>query len=300
MPRSQPKIDPDALMDPDQFQPQAPARSPRVAEYAEEAARLSRAVLEQWSPQRVRYGPHQNQMLDIFSGDGKSGLRPALVFFHGGAWSAGYLWWSSFMAPGIEKIGGILVTPTYRLGPEYRFPTPLEDVAQAIAWVWNNAGDIGVDRQRIFVGGHSAGGHLSTLATLKPGTLSREGAPDDLVKGCFALSSSFNLHYPNPAPGSGEERTYKTLLARAEDDRIASPIEYLSRDCPPMHMACGAGDFERIIRTNHEMADALAARNIEASLEIWENMDHFDTHLALADPRHHWYQEIGAAFARNT
>ena len=67
-----------------------------------------------------------------------------------------------------------------------------------------------------------------------------------------------------------------------------------------MHMACGARDFERIIRTNHEMADALAARNIEASLEIWENMDHFDTHLALADPRHHWYQEIGAAFARNT
>jgi acetyl esterase/lipase len=61
------------------------------------------------------------------------------VFLHGGAWSSGYPWWTSFMAPGVRAAGGVLVAPTHRLGPEHRFPAQMHDAAAAIAWVWTNA-----------------------------------------------------------------------------------------------------------------------------------------------------------------
>ena len=63
--------------------------------------------------------------------------------------------------PGSVRRGGILVAPTYRLAPKQKFPRQLEDVAAAIAWVFRNAAQFGIDRDRLVIGGHSAGGHLA-------------------------------------------------------------------------------------------------------------------------------------------
>jgi acetyl esterase/lipase len=280
------------LMDPAAFPEQPPPASPRVAEYIAEASAASREVIRVWTPRRFSYGPHPRHKLDVFEVDCSAGLRPALVFFHGGAWCRGYPWWSSFMAPGVRDAGGVLVAPTYRLGPETRYPAQLYDVAAAIAWVWANAHKIGIDRNRITVGGHSAGGHLSSLAALHPDALGGAGASGCIAKACFPVSASFNLHHPDAQPGSGEERVYKTLLARPEDAPAASPINHLAKGAPPFHIVCGGNDFDRIKRTSREMADAVKGRRLGVSLEEWAGADHFDTHLALKDPRHRWYDSL--------
>lgn len=285
------------LMDPAAFPAQPPPASPRVAEYIAEASAASRDAVRRWPPQRCSYGPSVSHKLDVFEADRGTGLRPALVFFHGGAWTSGYLWWSSFMVPGVREAGGVLVAGTYRLGPEHRFPAQLHDVAAAIAWVWASAGRIGVDRDRIFVGGHSAGGHLSALAALHADALGGAGASGSIVKGCFPVSASFNLHYPDAQPGSGEERVYKTLLAYPQDAHGASPVNHLDRGAPPFHIVCGESDFDRVRRTSREMADAMQRRRLAVRLDEWTGADHFDTHLALKDPRHRWYESLQEAFA---
>jgi acetyl esterase/lipase len=285
------------LMDPAAFPAQPPPGSPRAAQYIADASAASHEALRVWPPRRFSYGPHVSHKLDVFEADRSTGLRPALVFFHGGAWCSGYPWWSSFMAPGVHDAGGVLVTPTYRLGPEHRYPAQLYDVAAAIAWVWANAHKIGIDRHRIVVGGHSAGGHLSALATLHPDALGGAGPSGSIVKACFAVSASFNVHYPDPQPGSGDERVYTNLLARPEDDRAASPVNHLAKGAPPFHIVCGENDFDRIKRTSREMAAAMESRRQHVRLEEWVGADHFDTHLALKDPRHRWYDKLREAFA---
>jgi arylformamidase len=124
--------------------------------------------------------------------------------------------------------------------------------------------------------------------------------PQGTVKACMPLSCSFNLHYPDAAPGSGEERVYKFLLKEAADDHAASPINYLSGPIPPFHIVHGGNDFERIIRTSREMVAAVGRRNRPVSLEEWSGLDHFDTHLALRDPRHPWYAKLRDIFAAIT
>lgn len=286
------------FMNPADFPPQQPPANQRVADYMADASEASGAVIGDEPPRRVAYGPHPSQILDIFAGPSGNGRHPCLIFFHGGAWIAGYPWWSSYMAPGVRRAGGVLVTPTYRLAPENKFPCQLEDVATAIAWVWKNADAIGVDPGRIVIGGHSAGGHLAALACLHPRALRDAGIPAEAVKACMVLSASFNLHYPDAAPGSGEERVYKFLLARASDDHAASPINHLSHaPTPPFHIVHGENDFERITRTSRDMAAAMQRKRRTVEIEEWRGLDHFDTHLALRNPDHHWYAKLKDIFS---
>lgn len=280
------------LMDATRFPEQAPAANPRVAQYDHDASAASAKVLMQHRPARYAYGPHPSQCLDVFSGPDGSGPRPALIFFHGGAWIAGYPWWSSFMAAGTESVGVTLVTPSYRLAPEHRFPAQLHDVTAAIEWVWRHATTLGIDPHRIAIGGHSAGGHLATLACLHPDALPCSAVPSDAIRACMPLSCSFNLHYPDAAPGSGEERVYKFLLSDPQDDLAASPITHAANPLPPLHVVVGAEDFPRIRRTTAEMVARLQAAGRQVSTEDWSGNDHFDTHLALRDPAHPWFARL--------
>jgi arylformamidase len=285
------------FMDPAAFLAQSPPASPRVAEYIAQVNAASLDVISRTPPQRWSYGPSVSHKLDVFGAKAGAGPRPALVFFHGGVWSCGYLWWTSFMAPGVREAGGVLVAPTYRLAPAHRFPAQLHDVAAAVAWVWTNADRIGVDRSRIVVGGHCAGGHLSALATLHADALGGAGASGRIVRACLPVSTSFNLHYPDAAPGSVEARVYNTLLARREDDRAASPTNHLDRGAPPFQIVYGEKDYAWVVRTSQEMAEAMRRRRFSIRADEWAGADHFETHLALKDPHHPWYERLEEAFA---
>lgn len=61
--------------------------------------------------------------------------------------------------------GYALVSVNYRLTPQAVFPAHAEDVAAAVAWVYAHAGEHGIDRNRLFLMGHSAGAHLVALVS---------------------------------------------------------------------------------------------------------------------------------------
>lgn len=99
---------------------------------------------------------------------GVSGPRPLLVFFHGGGFVLGDL--DTHDAPcrlfcNRAKINVLSID--YRLAPEYKAPFAAEDCFAAYKWAVENADSLGVDRERIAVGGDSAGGNLSAVTCLK-------------------------------------------------------------------------------------------------------------------------------------
>ena len=273
----------------------APAAAPALAEGAEQYVQC----IERWgnespiaSSHEIEYGPHANQKLDVYFPPGRRCLLPILVFFHGGAWIGGSRSWLRFMAPAVTSLPAIFVAGTYRLAPTFRWPDQYEDVCDAIAAVQARAASFEGDASRIVVGGHSAGGHLASLAVLK-----REIAP---VRACFPISSSFNLQYGEVASDSAENRVHKYLLKRRQQDFGASPINFISGNRTQFHLAWGAKDFERISRSGAEMAQALARDSAPVSFHVAPDAGHFDMHMRLRDPAREWYSTLRTALAGET
>jgi acetyl esterase len=137
------------------------------------------------------YGTHERQRLDVFVPSHKPAKAPIVVYFHGG----GYVGGERSPMPGLiydnvptffARHGMIGVNATYRLAPEYRWPSGGADVGQAIDWLRANAHRFGGARERIVLIGQSAGGtHVATW-TFIPGV---HGAEGPRIAGSVLLSA---------------------------------------------------------------------------------------------------------------
>ena len=120
----------------------------------------------------IRYGPADRNLLDIFTADGASGMRPVLIFVHGGGFVGGNK--STPGSPFYDNVplwaarnGLVGVNITYRLAPQAPWPAGAEDVGLAVRWVVDNIARFGGDPSRIFLFGHSAGAtHAGSYAAM--------------------------------------------------------------------------------------------------------------------------------------
>lgn len=131
--------------------------------------------------------------LDIFRQKAASPKAPVFVFIHGGSWRNGDR--SQYPALGnrFAKAGAIVVIPSYRLAPAHLHPAQAEDAAAALAWTVKNIAQYGGDPQRIYLGGHSAGGHLVALIALDPRYLAKHELEPSLLKGVIAMSGVYDV-----------------------------------------------------------------------------------------------------------
>ncbi|GAA2431617.1 alpha/beta hydrolase [Streptomyces glaucus] len=94
--------------------------------------------------------------------------RGAVVWLHGGGFVMGDLDtehpWAARLA---ASSGAVVISVGYRLAPEHRFPAALDDAYAVLTWAAEHAAGIGVDPERIAVGGHSAGGGLAAAVALR-------------------------------------------------------------------------------------------------------------------------------------
>ncbi|WP_088035022.1 alpha/beta hydrolase [Evansella clarkii] len=102
----------------------------------------------------------------IYTPEGE-GPFPALVYYHGGGWVIGDL--DTVDVPCrllTNQANCVVVSVDYRMAPEHKFPVPLNDSYAAAKWVVENAASINADKDRVAVGGDSAGGNLAAAVSL--------------------------------------------------------------------------------------------------------------------------------------
>src|ERR1700730_7710379 len=88
-----------------------------------------------------------------------------LAYFHAGGWACGSVSSLYPLCRSLANAGGcIVVSVDYRMAPEHTFPAAIDDAVAATRWVAENAQQLGIDPQRLAVGGDSAGGKLAAAA----------------------------------------------------------------------------------------------------------------------------------------
>ncbi|HEX2889490.1 alpha/beta hydrolase [Vineibacter terrae] len=265
-----------------------PLLNPGAAEYAARCMAATRLVQKNTKVLvDCRYGSDYWQKLDVYlpAAAGASSL-PCLVFFHGGAWINGTKEWMGFMAPPILSAPAIFVAANYRLAPAVKHPALVEDCLDALAWVRARLAQWGGDPDRLFVGGHSAGGHLAALAVLDRARAQAHGLPAQAVRGCLAVSAPFDLRGARATAAS--QKAYEALLATPQDAASASPIAFVDDQAPPFFIAWGDGDFPALMNQAPAMAEALRSHGrVVRTLQI-AGADHFRANEVCADPHGDW------------
>lgn len=246
--------------------------------------------VQRCSERDVPYGPDRQQTYDVFYPQNAERV-PVVIFWHGGGWTNGYKEWSWFMAEHVNRLGAALVLPGYRLAPEHRMPAAFDDCLRLLRSLAASPSFSG-DMRNVYLGGHSAGGHLAALTALRFGRDGAAGCSDIVIRGCAPISGIMDLSHPEPAPESLEARVYDMVLRQADDDVIFSPVCWTAGNRVPFVLTYGGNDSPRVVRSNCRLAALLACQSAPVTRRVENGRDHFDTHLMLRDPHSPWYHAL--------
>jgi len=112
-------------------------------------------------------GPGSDVPVRIYASE-HGGMRPALVYFHGGGFVFGNLDTHDAVCRALAKeSGAVVISVDYRRSPEHKFPAALEDSHAVVVWLAANSQRLGIDARRISVSGDSAGGNLAAVIAMR-------------------------------------------------------------------------------------------------------------------------------------
>ena len=253
-----------------------PSWAPNMQEVLQRRAGASDAVRARLgAPRRMAYGPSEIERLDVYPTSRPH--APIMIFLHGGAWRGGDARSQAFAAETFVRAGAHWVVPDFATVMEVGLDGMVAQVRQAVAWVARHATTFGGDPARIYVGGHSSGGHLAGNV-LVTDWVKDFGLPADLVKGGLCTSGMYDL-------------TAVRLSARSFyvkfDDRIEhelSPLRHLDRLTAPVVVAYASNDSPEFQRQSREFAAALERIGRLRRLIVGEGLNHFELPETLARP----------------
>ena len=137
------------------------------------------------------YGEQPGETIDLFPA--RKGDGSCLMFIHGGYWRSLDKKDFSFLAPALVDAGVSLAVVNYDLCPRVSMEEIVRQMLRASRWLWLNAEEYGMDQDRLYVAGHSAGGHLTAMLMCAVWPAFDAALPKDLWKGGLAISGVYDL-----------------------------------------------------------------------------------------------------------
>jgi acetyl esterase/lipase len=201
--------------------------------------------------------------LDLYLPKGAKNFR-VLLFVHGGAWHSGDRSHYGAIGDRFARAGIGVAIPSYRLMPQNPHPAQIEDAAAAFSWVQRNIGQFGGDPSRIYVAGHSAGGHLVSLLALDPRWLKKYDLTPAAIRGVVTLSGVYDVD----------------AMAQFKD-RHASPMEFIHPHMPPFLISYCQWDYFGLPKQARDFATAVKKDFGDAKLIYVPAESHISEVIAL-------------------
>ncbi|HEY4136262.1 MAG TPA: alpha/beta hydrolase [Alphaproteobacteria bacterium] len=220
----------------------------------------------------ISYGDSPDETLDVFPAAQAGG--PTMVFLHGGAWKNGTKEGSRWVAEVFVPRGVNVVVVNFSLAPQVSLGEQVRQAAAAVTWTYNHARDYGGDPERVFVTGHSSGGHLAGVMAVN------EWTPPGLVKGVGAFSGMFDL-----APVRLSWRNSYLDLTPEETLRL-SAIRHIPSAAPglPLIVGYGTGELDEFQRQSHDFVLAWRAQGRVCEEQVFPGANHFDVQEQFSLP----------------
>jgi len=247
----------------DEFTARARAESKRVRESFAGRGRFDLA-----------YGPEPKQKLDVYPAASPS--APAAVWFHGGRWQMNSKDDSNRAVETFTRAGVTLVAAGFRQAPDNRMDVIIDDARKAVAWVYNNAASIGVDRNRLYIVGHSSGGHMAGMMVTTDWT--KLGLPRDAVKGGLCGSGMYDLE---PV-----RLTFRNEALKLDEEAAArnSPIKHIPVPGCPIVVTVGQLESDEFRRQSREFADAWRKAGNQVQFIEVPRLHHFSLSADFNNP----------------
>jgi len=194
---------------------------------------------------------------------------PLLVWFHGGGLQGGSktnsLTAKLAMRFALKGVG--VVVPEYRFSPKATFPAYVEDAAKSVQWAVGHAAELGA-ATNVFVGGHSAGGYLTSLLAMDMRYFTAVGVDTNNIAGYIPMSGQTMTHFTVAL-----ERGLGENVITADD---AAPIRHLTSATPPILLLIGDKDWPARLQENQYFLAALqqVGHNPNVRLIVAEDRNH--------------------------
>ncbi len=199
--------------------------------------------------------------LDLYLPKGKTNF-PVMVFIHGGSWRSGDRSMYTGLGNRFAKDGIGVVIPSYRLSPKDKPPAQIEDTAAAFAWVAKHIAERGGDPKRIYIVGHSAGGHLVSELALDPKWLAKHELKPSAIAGVASLSGVYDVTVSDVFGPDAPSR------------KVYSPMEYVVRGAPKFVVTYCQNDYPGLAGQAKAFHAALRKAFVESTLVYVPNESH--------------------------
>lgn len=214
----------------------------------------------------LRYGLGSRQRLDVFTCGCPA--SPTLIYIHGGYWQMSDKEPYAFLGEGVLAAGFNLVLIEYTLAPAARMDQIVGEIVSAVAWVIEHAKEIDGDPARVFVSGHSAGGHLTAMAM-----------SNSRLAGGVAISGIYDLE-----PIRLNYLNEKLGMDVAETERN-SPMRHFPATTAPLVVTVGLGELPELVRQTEEYSAAWIAHGLCGRYLPVPAHNHFTILEELARPK---------------
>ena len=239
------------------------------------ASARARAALGE--PLRLAYGASEIEGLDVYRTSRSN--APVNVFIHGGAWRNGRSADFTYLAEIFVHAGAhsVILDFTNIDGAGGNLMTMAQQVRSAVAFVYRNAARFGGDPERLYVSGHSSGGHLA--GTVVAADWRRDfGLPGNVVKGALLCSGMYDL---KPVRLSARSNYVKFT---DEIEAELSALRHLDRVACPLIVGYGTCETPEFQRQARDFAAALEAAGKPVELLVGQAYNHFEMLETLASP----------------
>ncbi len=242
--------------------------------FAQEIAPKSTPSQEFQKHENIRYYDGKDadkvrHLLDVYEPK-KVKDAPVVIYVHGGTWRSGNKDLYEPLGKLLAEQGIITVVINYRLTggkEEVKHPDHITDVARAFAWVHKNIAKYGGDTKKLFVSGHSAGGHLVSLLATDETWLKAHSLTTSAIKGVISLSGVYQIVSLVPI--------FHPIFGKEENVcKAASPVNHVREGLPPFLIAYADADLPTLGTMAEQFAQKIREKKNKVELLKLEKRDH--------------------------